>query len=118
MTVLDELNALRDAGLAATASASDLKSLDAVRVAYLGKKGSLTSVLRGLGALSADERPTIGKVSNEVREALEGALAARHEALSGAELEARVAADAVDVTLPGRRHVPGRQHLINKVLRR
>jgi phenylalanyl-tRNA synthetase alpha chain len=117
MSVLDELNALREAGLAAAASATDLRALDGVRVAYLGKKGSLTSVLRGLGTMSAEERPAVGKVSNEVREALESALANRHEELSSAELEARVAADAVDVTLPGRRHVPGRQHLINKVVR-
>ena len=117
MSIVDELQALRTAGLSAVQAAADLPELDAVRVAYLGKKGSLTGVLRGLGGLSADERPAAGKVSNEVRDALEGAIAGRLAELSAAALDARVAAEAVDVTLPGRRHVPGRQHLINKVVR-
>jgi phenylalanyl-tRNA synthetase alpha chain len=117
MSILDELEALRADGLAAVAAASDLASLDAVRVGYLGKKGSLTGVLRGLGALSADDRPAVGKVSNEVRDALESAIAARQAALSAAALASRLTAEAVDVTLPGRRRAPGRQHLIERVTR-
>jgi phenylalanyl-tRNA synthetase alpha chain len=92
MSVLEELKALRAAGLDAISSAADLRALDDVRVAYLGKKGSLTGVLRGLVALPPAERPAVGKLGNEVR-------------------------DALDVTLPGARRLPGRQHLISRVVR-
>ncbi len=115
MGVVEELLAAEAAGLAAIAEAPDLAALDAVRVAYLGKKGSLTAVLRGLGGLSAEERPAVGKVANEVRAALEDALAARHEVLSAAALEARLAEEAVDVTLPGRAHPIGSRHLISRI---
>jgi phenylalanyl-tRNA synthetase alpha chain len=117
MSIPDELHALRVEGLAAVAAAGDLVALEAVRLAYLGKKGSLTGVLRGLGALSADERPAVGKVSNEVRDALESAIAERQAALSATALASRLTAEAVDVTLPGRRRAPGHQHLIERVTR-
>ncbi len=117
MSVLDDLAGLKDAGLAAVAEAADLAALDAVRVTYLGKKGSITSVLRGLGGLSAEERPAVGKVSNEVREAIESALAQRRSILAVEAMDARLSSEALDVTLPGRRHIPGRQHLIDKVVR-
>jgi phenylalanyl-tRNA synthetase alpha chain len=115
MSIIDELESLKTAALASIDEAADLTALDAVRVDVLGKKGSLTGVLRGLGALSAEERPAVGKVSNEVRSALEQALEARKAVLADAALSARVAADAVDVTLPGRKRLPGRKHLINQI---
>jgi phenylalanyl-tRNA synthetase alpha chain len=117
MALIDELQGLRTAGLEAIAASGDLAALETVRVALLGKRGSLTGVLRGLGALSSDERPAAGKASNEVRQALEQALAERAGVLSAAALESKLTAEAVDVTLPGRRRVPGRQHLIEKVKR-
>lgn len=117
MSLIDELQELRVQGLAAVEAAGDASALDGVRVALLGKKGSLTAVLRGLGGLSADERPAVGKVSNEVRVALEQAIAAREALLGDAALEAKLVAEAVDVTLPGRRRAPGRQHLIQQVVR-
>jgi len=115
MGVVEELNEQRTQGLAATAAAEDLAALDAVRVAYLGKKGSLTGVLRGLGALSPEERPAVGKTANEVREALEEALEQRKTELSAVALEARISAGAVDVTLPGRSHPYGSRHLISRL---
>lgn len=115
MGVVEELNELKESGLEAVASAVDLGALDAVRVSLLGKKGSLTGVLRGLGGLSAEERPAVGKTANEVRMALEAALDARKAELSSAALDARIAADAVDVTLPGRARPIGTQHLINRI---
>ena len=117
MALIDELQELRATGLESIAASDDLAGLEAVRVALLGKKGSLTGVLRGLGALAVDERPAAGKVSNEVRQALEEALAEREAVLSASALERRLTAEAVDVTLPGRRRAPGRQHLIEKVTR-
>jgi len=117
MSILDELHVLRDEAVAAISQAADLASLDEVRVAYLGKKGSLTGVLRGLGGLSAEERPAVGKVSNEVRAAIEAALDGRRSVLAADALSSRLTAEAVDVTLPGRRRAPGHQHLIERVTR-
>ncbi len=115
MGVVEELLALRESALDAIAGADDLGSLDEARVAILGKKGSLTAVLRGLGSLSAEERPAVGKTANEVRQAIEAALDARKQELSAAEMEARISADAVDVTLPGRARPLGSRHLINRL---
>ena len=115
MSITDELELLRGNGLAAVESATDLASLDAVRVALLGKKGSLTGILRGLGALSPEERPAAGKVSNDVRTALEDALERRRGRLAAAALEARIGAEAIDVTLPGRARPVGTRHLIEQI---
>jgi len=117
MALIDDLRGLREEGLAQIAAAPDLIALEAVRVGLLGKKGSLTSVLRGLGALAPEDRPVAGKVSNDVRVALEGALADRESTLASVALSARLTAEAVDVTLPGRRRAPGRRHLIERVVR-
>ena len=115
MSITQELEEQRDSGLAQIAEAADLAALDAVRVAYLGKKGSLTGVLRGLGSLPPEERPLAGKVSNDVRLALEAALEARHAELSAAAMEARIGAEAIDVTLPGRARPVGSRHLIEQI---
>jgi phenylalanyl-tRNA synthetase alpha chain len=117
MGLIDELEQLRDSGLAAIAAAAELPALETVRVALLGKKGSLTVVLRGLGTLSADERPAAGKAGNEVRQAIESALGERERELSRVALDARVEAERADVTLPGRRRAPGHEHLIEHVVR-
>ncbi len=117
MSMTEQLYAQRDAALAAIAAVSDLAQLDSVRVEYLGKRGSLTGVLRGLGTLSAEERPAAGKVANEVRVALEAALDARRDELSSAALDAQIAAGALDVTLPGRAQPVGTRHLINRIVR-
>jgi len=115
MGIIEQLDELEAQALTAVDGAVDLAALDEVRVGFLGKKGSLTTVLRGLGQLSAEERPAVGKRSNEVREALESALESRRLLLSDAALEARVVAEAVDVTLPGRSRPQGHRHLINRI---
>lgn len=116
MGVVEELLELRETGLRAIAEATNLTALDAVRVELLGKKGSLTGVLRGLGSLSAEERPAVGKTANEVRSALEEAIETRKAELSATALQERISADAVDVTLPGRAHPIGSRHLINRLM--
>lgn len=116
MTITDELRTLEREALSAVEGAGSLDELDAVRIAYLGKKGSLTAVLRGLGSLSAEERPEAGRVSNEVRVALEGALEAKREVLASAESASRIAAEAVDVTLPGRGRPIGHQHVLHQIV--
>lgn len=115
MTILEQLDELKAEGLQAIAHADTTKSLDEVRVAFLGKKGSLTHILRGLGALSKEERPAVGKVSNEVRTALEEALDERMTALKADELESRISSEKLDITLPGRKRPIGSQHLINSI---
>jgi phenylalanyl-tRNA synthetase alpha chain len=97
-----DLEALRDSVLAAIAAAPDVAALEALEVDVLGRKGRLGAVLRGIGALPADDRPRVGAVANTVRTAVEAALAERGAALRASELEARFRAEALDVTTPGR----------------
>ena len=83
----EQLAKIRSEALAAFAQAGDLSELDALRVQYLGKKGELTGVLKMMGKLSAEERPAMGQLANEVRAALEQAIEQASEKLSEAALE-------------------------------
>ena len=82
--------------------ARDLKVLDDLRVAYLGKKGEITQKMQSLGKLAPEERKEAGKYINGAKQAIQSAIEARKTALQTAELDAKLAAEAVDVTLPGR----------------
>ena len=97
-----DLEALRDDVLAATAMTTDVAALDALELEVLGKKGRLTSVLRGIGALPPDDRPRVGAIANSVRGDIEAALAERGTHLRGSALTDRLATEALDVTTPGR----------------
>ena len=102
-SVSADLAALRQRALAAVADADDLKELEAAETAFVGRKqGALTAVLRGIGALPAEDRPRVGAIANEVREAVEEGIAERRARLAAIALEVRLAAERVDVTLPGR----------------
>ncbi len=111
-----DLQALQAEALAAVAAAPDAAALDALELDVLGKKGRLTGVLRGIGALAPDERPKVGAIANTVRAAIEGALAERGTSLRGSELAARLAAEAVDVTTPGRPIARGGLHPIPETI--
>jgi phenylalanyl-tRNA synthetase alpha chain len=102
--------------LAEVAGAGTTQDLEQVRVKYLGKKGVLTQLLRTMPSLPAAERPAVGRQANEAKVALEAALADRLAALGDAERRARLAAERVDLTLPGRRVVPGGLHPLSRVL--
>ncbi len=91
--------------------------LEAIRIRYLGKKGELTAVLRGMGQLSAEERPVVGQIANEVREAIERELTARAEEQKAAQLNARLTAEKVDVTVPGTPVSVGHVHPIARIQR-
>jgi phenylalanyl-tRNA synthetase alpha chain len=91
------------------------RDLDEVRVKYLGKRGTLTQLLRALPGLPPAERPVVGREANEAKAGIESALAARQAVLEGAERRARLAADRPDLTLPGRRQVPGLLHPLTQV---
>ena len=113
-----ELKALEAEALAALAAADSVTALNEVKVQYFGKKGKITALLRGLGALPPEERPRAGQLVNEVRASLEDALEKRLEALRQSELEARLASEKIDVTLPGRRRPAGHLHPLTLTLNR
>lgn len=115
MAVIEELEALKTKALAAIEQAADTGALDAVRVSVLGKKGTLTAILRGMKSLSPEERPIVGKASNTVRDLLEHALEERKANLEAVELESQLEAGALDITLPGRAHNIGARHLITRI---
>src|SRR3954449_12873295 len=95
---IDELRAEAEAAIAGATSSAELEEL---RVRWLGRKAELPNVLRGIAQLAPEERGPTGKAANQARQALEALIAQRGEQLSVGELQSRLAADAVDVTLPG-----------------
>lgn len=115
--MLDQLQALRDEALAGLAAVKDGAALDEWRIAYLGKKGKLTGILRGLGGLPAEQRPRAGQAANDVKRALEEAGNARSDAIKGEERQRVLQAEAIDVTLPGRPVHLGNSHLISRTIR-
>lgn len=117
MVLRTDLEKIYETARADVAKAKDLRELDRVRVEYLGKKGKITGVLKTLGQLSPEERKEIGQVANRIRQSLEADINAKQEELSRAEIEARLAAETVDITLPGRVHPHGHRHLISKIIK-
>jgi phenylalanyl-tRNA synthetase alpha chain len=116
--MLDKLNEIEKAALESLASVNDLVSLDAWRVANIGRSSPLMSVFAGLGKLSKEERPVVGAAANRVKVALESALAERAEAVKAASLAKSLEEEQLDVTLPGRRKYIGRLHPSTQQLRR
>lgn len=97
-------------------SCQDLKSLDSLRVKYLGKKGELTAILKEMGKLSAEERPVIGQLANLVREEIEQAIQQGMATLKLKELTAQLENEKIDVTMPVQRPELGKQHPLNIVM--
>ena len=97
-------------------NAIDLQKLDEVRVKYLGKKGALTEVLRGMGALSPEERPIIGGLVNTVKEELENAIKEKEEELEVIELNKKLESEKIDITLPSVKVKRGSKHPINRII--
>ena len=112
----EQLANIRTQALEAFAQARDSAALDALRVQYLGKKGELTAILKQMGRLSAEERPVVGALANEVREAITADIARRTKELESAALAARLAAEEIDVTLPGKAPAQGKRHPFEQVL--
>ena len=106
----EQLEAIRKQALEAVAGTQAGSELEAVRVQYLGKKGALTAVLKQMGKLSPEERPVMGQLANEVRAELEKAIEVQSAALAEKALEAKLAAETVDVTIPGKRAQVGHKH--------
>ena len=113
-----QLSDLQARAVAAIASAESLESLEQLRIAYLGKKGELSAILGGMGKLDAADRPRIGSRANEVKTTLQGGLDDRREALQTAALAAQLAAETLDVTMPGSYRPQGRKHPLNSTIDR
>jgi phenylalanyl-tRNA synthetase alpha chain len=116
--MIERIAELRDEAEAAIGAARTSAELEALRVLYLGRKAELPNVLRAIAGLPPSERGPTGKAANQARQALEALIGARAEQLAGGELEARLRADVVDVTLPGAPPQPvGRLHLLTATRR-
>src|SRR5919106_5065951 len=114
----ERISELQAAAEAAISEAPGTAELEDVRVRFLGRKAELPNLLRGVAQLPPKERGTVGRAANEARKALEAAIEARAAELEAAELDSRLAADVIDVTLPGSPAVkPGRIHLITAARR-
>ena len=113
-----ELENILNQGLAAVKGAEDLRALEDVRVSYLGKKGALTELLKGLGQLEAAERPKAGARINEAKTALQQAIDASRQALEQAKLDAALASEKLDISLPGRQRAGGGLHPVTQVMHR
>lgn len=112
----EEIAEIQTRAMEEIAQVTDVKQLNDVRVKYLGKKGELTAVLRGMGALSAEERPVIGSLVNVVRDELEGAIAKKEEAFEKAELTEKLQKETIDITLPATKVKRGSKHPINRII--
>jgi phenylalanyl-tRNA synthetase alpha chain len=116
--MIERIEQLRAEGAAAIAEASGTDALEQARVRFLGRKAELPNMLRGVAQLPPEERGAVGRAANEARRALEAAVEARKSELERSELDARLAADVLDVTLPGTPAFPvGRLHLVNATRR-
>jgi len=113
-----ELQRIRETVFHELEMATDVGAINDLRIKVLGKKGDLTAVLRGMGALSAVERPRVGQLVNDLRAEFEKALQSKNELLKEAELNLRLAAEKIDVTLPGRAQELGRRHPLTLALDR
>ena len=111
--MIEELKSLLTEAKADLESASDDAQVEATRIKYLGKKGSLSAVLRGMGKLAAEERPKVGEAANQVKAAIEEALERARSAVRDRALQADLARDKIDVTLPGRPQKVGHRHPVS-----
>lgn len=112
----ERLKELEQQALSQIEAATTLKELQDVKVSYLGKKGPITEVLRGMGKLSAEERPVIGQLANDVRAAISEKLDEKVSLLEKAEVENKLANESIDVTLPGRAVAVGARHPLTTVV--
>lgn len=112
----EQLNALKVEAIEKIKATDSLDTLQDIQVEYTGRKGSITTVLRGMGKLSAEERPVVGQLANEVREAIQSELATKKATLEKIELDKQLAEETIDVTLPGRKVRVGSPHILTSVI--
>ena len=107
-----------DRALSEISNSNDLRSLDGVRVSFLGKKGELTTLLKSLGQMDPTERPKAGEAINQAKSAIQDAIEHRKASLANSQLEEELASGSIDITLPGRRSFLGGLHPVTQVLNR
>ena len=110
----DEVNKLAKEAEQAVADADDLNALEQLRVQYLGKKGSITALMKSLGKLTAEERPQAGQIINEAKQSVQAAIEERKTILASAKLNAQLEKEVIDVTLPGRQAGQGGLHPVTR----
>lgn len=112
----EQLKALEQEAIEKVVEVTDLKALQDIQVAYLGRKGSITEVLRGMGKLSKEERPVIGELANKVRAAIQAAIDDKKQILEEQALEKQLETETIDVTLPGRPVSFGGKHILTSII--
>lgn len=112
----EKLSQIKELAAKRLSQATDLKSLDAIRVEVLGKKGELTQILKGMGSLSPEERPKVGQMVNTVRAEIEGMLEKAVTEIQAKEQEIKLAAETIDVTMPGKAPETGHLHPMTTVI--
>jgi phenylalanyl-tRNA synthetase alpha chain len=110
------LEQIKQVAIDALEKCDNLKALDELKIKYLGKKGELTGILKQMGKLSAEERPVIGQLANEVRATIEAEITSRVQALKEKQLEEQLKAETIDVTMPGQKFNVGKQHPLTLVM--
>ncbi len=115
MAMSDDLKAIQEQVEERLAGIDSLEALEQLRVSALGKKGSLTAIMHMMGKVPPEQRPEMGKLANTVRANVDNAIKQHKIKLGKAMLEAKIAAETADVTLPGRRLTPGTEHLISQI---
>jgi len=111
----DKLAQMSESARQAIYAARDEAALQEIRVRFLGKKGELTGIMKGMGQLSAEDRPVIGALANKVKDELEGLFALRFDELRESAIQARLAKEKIDVSLPGRTTFKGSKHPVSLV---
>ena len=112
----EQLQNIKEQALKTIGDCVDVKQLDELRVKYLGKKGELTAILKSMGKLSAEERPVMGQLANDVRQSLEGFIAQKQAQLKSALMEQKLKKETLDVTMPGKQQAMGVRHPLNMLL--
>ena len=112
----EQISQIKEKALEAIQNAKDAKELDEVRIKYLGKKGELTLILRSMGGLSPEERPIVGSLVNQVRDELEGKIEAGEKSFADKEIEEKLKAENIDVTMPSKKINLGSSHPITQVI--
>jgi phenylalanyl-tRNA synthetase alpha chain len=116
MNMKEKLEAILENGLNELKGAASKVELENIRVKYLGKKGELTQILRGMGALSQEERPLVGKIVNEVKETLESFIEDASDKIRNKEKELKLKKEVIDISMPGRKQELGKKHPLIQTL--
>ena len=112
----EKLQAIQNNALEELKLATDSTAIEAIRVKYLGKKGELTAILRGMKDLSKEERPVVGKIANEVRETIEGEIEKFATEIKNKEKNARLNSEVIDISMPGKKNLIGKKHPLELTL--